>query len=128
MGLFDFFKKPKTDLEQYYEDRNRREKEMRAASEDVQPAGYTGFRITVEDVFTITGRGTVITGRVETGSVSVGDVVTLVRKDGSSRSVTITGIEAFRKIKNSAAAGENVGLLLRQVNRDEVGKGDVLIK
>lgn len=128
MGLFDIFKKPKTDLEQYYEERSRKEREKNAFAGASQPAGGAGFKITVEDVFTITGRGTVITGRVETGSVSVGDAVTLQRTDGSSRPVTVIGIEAFRKIKNSAAAGENVGLLLRQVNRNEVGKGDVLMK
>lgn len=128
MGLFDLFKKPKTDLEQYYEDRSRREKDLQAASKPVQPAGGAGFRITVEDVFTITGRGTVITGRVEAGAVSVGDTVTLRRTDGSERQVAVAGIEMFRKMKDVAVEGENVGILLRQVGRSEVGRGDMLLK
>lgn len=128
MGLFDFFKKPKTDLEQYYEDRNRREREMRAAGESAQTAGGSDFQITVQDVFTITGRGTVITGRVEAGSVSVGDAVTLRRVDGSERQVIVAGIEMFRKMKDIAVAGENAGILLRQVERKEIGRGDVLLK
>lgn len=128
MGLFDFFKKPKTDLEQYYEDRKQRERQQQVSADSQQPADGMEFRITVEDVFSITGRGTVITGKVEMGAVSVGDKVTLKRTDGSERQVTVAGIEMFRKMKNVAVAGENVGMLLRQVDRNEVGRGDVLFK
>lgn len=120
MGLFNFFKKEKTDVEQYYEER--------AKQEDVNgTAGpYSGFRITVEDVFTITGRGTVITGKVESGKIAVGDEVTLQRVDGSSRRVVIIGIEQFRKMMDTAVAGDNVGILLRGLSRSDIGKGDIL--
>lgn len=128
MGVFDFFKKPKTDLEQYYEDRKQSERQQQVSADSRQPADGMEFRITVEDVFSITGRGTVITGKVEMGAVSVGDKVTLKRTDGSERQVTVSGIEMFRKMKNVAVAGENVGMLLRQVDRNEVGRGDVLFK
>lgn len=128
MGIFDFLKKPKTDLEQYYEDRKRREKVMTADACDAQRTENKDFKITVEDVFSITGRGTVITGRVESGSVCVGDEVTLRRVDGSERRVTVAGIEMFRKLMDVAAAGENVGMLLRQVDRNEVARGDILFK
>ncbi|MDO4333259.1 MAG: EF-Tu/IF-2/RF-3 family GTPase [Eubacteriales bacterium] len=135
MGLFDFFKKPKTDLEQYYEERGRREREQADSRYGEQlnssyegEFGSAGFRIVVGDIFTITGRGTVITGKIERGTVSVGDEVTLQRTDGSSRKTTVTGIEMFRKIKNTATAGENVGLLLRNVQRNEISRGDVLLK
>ena len=87
-----------------------------------------GFRMTIEDVFTITGRGTVVTGKVETGSVSVGDTVILRRVSGGTKEVTITGVEMFRKILDKAVKGDNVGLLLRGVDRAEVGRGDILEK
>ena len=86
----------------------------------------TGFRFTVEDVFTIKGRGTVVTGPIESGSVSKGGTVRQTRPDGSTRDVTITGIEMFRKIVDTANAGDNVGLLLRDLGRDDIGRGDVL--
>ena len=86
------------------------------------------FRMNVEDVFTITGRGTVSTGHIDEGMISVGDTITLKRKDGSSRDVVITGIERLRQLMNKAQKGDNVGLLLRGVQRDEVSTGDVLEK
>lgn len=133
MGLFDFFKKPKTDLEQYYEDRKKRENEN---SDIGQTETFTtaeayskpGFRITVQDVFTITGRGTVIVGQITSGSVRVGDTVVLKRLDGSSREVTVTGIEMFRKMLDVAQEGDNVGILLRGLTKADIGKGDVLLK
>lgn len=135
MGIFDLFGKPKTDLEQCFEERGRREKEQADSIYREQPDSLygeelngTGFRITVEDVFTIMGRGTVVTGRIERGSVSVGDELTLQRTDGRRRKTTVTGVELFRKLKNTAVAGENVGLLLRNVQKNEIGKGDILIK
>jgi translation elongation factor EF-Tu-like GTPase len=86
----------------------------------------SGFRMPIEDVFVITGRGTVVTGRVEAGVIAKGSTVRLARADGSVRDVEVTGIEMFRKISDSAKAGDNVGLLLRGVGRDDVGRGDVL--
>lgn len=122
MGIFNFFKKEKTDLEQYYEDRMQKE----ASGKNAETEPVSGFRITVEDTFSITGRGTVIVGKIESGAVNVGDEVTLLRLDGSSCKVVITGIEQFRKMKNSAAAGDNVGLLLRGLTKNDIGKGDIL--
>ncbi|HZC69848.1 MAG TPA: EF-Tu/IF-2/RF-3 family GTPase [Jatrophihabitans sp.] len=92
------------------------------------PAAWTGggFHFTVEDVFTITGRGTVVTGRIASGSVTKGDTVRQTRPDGSARDVTITGIEMFRRTTDTANAGDNVGLLLRNLGRDDIGRGDVL--
>lgn len=85
------------------------------------------FLMPVEDVFTITGRGTVATGRVERGELKVGDVVEIVGiKDTSS--TTITGIEMFRKLLDYAQAGDNVGALLRGVDRDGIQRGQVLCK
>lgn len=135
MGLFDFFKKPKSDLEQYYEDRRKKEEQISAQnisyeSESDLTSAYTDsdFHITVEDVFTITGRGTVITGCIESGCINVGDTVKLKRLNGSSKDVTVTGIEMFRKILDSAQAGDNVGLLLHGITKNDISKGDVLFK
>lgn len=85
------------------------------------------FRLTVEDVFSIRGRGTVVTGRVESGSISVGAEVQQIRIDAPVRTVRVRGIEMFRKVKEQAAEGENVGLLLDDIGRDDIIKGDVLI-
>ena len=85
-----------------------------------------GFRMTVSDVFSIKGRGTVVTGTVESGTVSTGDTVRLTRADGSTRDVTVDGIEAFRKVLKVANAGDVVGLLVRRLARDDIAKDDVL--
>jgi len=92
-----------------------------------QPATATGFRFTVEDVFSIKGRGTVVTGQVAAGQLRKGSTVRLVRANGEQRDVTVTGIEAFRKIVDIAEPGDNVGLLLRDVGREDVGRGDQLL-
>ena len=85
------------------------------------------FLLPVEDVFSITGRGTVATGRVERGTVKVGDTVEIVGiKD--TRSAVITGVEMFRKLLDQAEAGDNIGVLLRGINRDQVQRGQVLAK
>jgi elongation factor Tu len=85
------------------------------------------FLMPVEDVFSITGRGTVATGRVERGTVQVGDTVELVGiKD--TRSAVITGVEMFRKLLDKAEAGDNIGVLLRGLNREDVVRGQVLAK
>jgi translation elongation factor EF-Tu-like GTPase len=94
--------------------------------QDTLPVG--SFGMTVEDVFSITGRGTVVTGRVQTGTVSVGEQVLLSRAGQPMQQVEVTGVEMFRKIVKTAKAGDNVGLLLRGIDRDQVIKGDVLSK
>jgi len=86
------------------------------------------FLMPIEDVFTITGRGTVVTGRVERGQLKVNQEVEIVGIRPKSIKTICTGIEMFRKILDSADAGENVGLLLRGVKRDEVERGQVVCK
>ena len=85
------------------------------------------FLMPVEDVFTITGRGTVATGRVERGQVKVGDPVEIVGIT-ETRNTVVTGVEMFRKLLDYAEAGDNIGALLRGVNRDQVERGQVLAK
>lgn len=86
------------------------------------------FLMPVEDVFSITGRGTVATGRVERGVVKTGDNVEIVGLTEESRTVVVTGVEMFRKLLDEAQAGDNVGLLLRGVQRTEIERGQVLAK
>ena len=86
------------------------------------------FLMPVEDVFSITGRGTVATGRVERGVARVGDEVEIVGLTDESRKVVITGLEMFRKLLDEAEAGDNVGALLRGVQRNEIERGQVLAK
>jgi elongation factor Tu len=83
------------------------------------------FLISVEDVFTITGRGTVATGRVERGRVKVGDAAEIVGLQDTKKSV-VTGIEMFRKVMDEAQAGDNVGILLRGIEKDQVERGQVI--
>jgi elongation factor Tu len=82
----------------------------------------------VEDVFTITGRGTVITGRIERGVVKVNEEVELIGIREGSQKTTVTGVEMFRKLLDEGQAGENVGLLLRGTKREDVERGMVVIK
>jgi len=85
------------------------------------------FLMPVEDVFTITGRGTVITGRIERGVVKVSDTVDIVGIRDTKQTTTVTGIEMFRKLLDTGEAGENVGLLLRGTKREDVERGMVVI-
>ena len=82
----------------------------------------------VEDVFSITGRGTVATGRVESGVVKVQDEVEIVGLTDEIRKVVVTGVEMFRKLLDQAEAGDNIGVLLRGVQRNEIERGQVLAK
>lgn len=86
------------------------------------------FLMPVEDVFTITGRGTVATGRVERGALKVGDEVEVVGLQEETRKTVATGIEMFRKLLDSAQAGDNIGALLRGVERKDIERGQVLVK
>ena len=86
------------------------------------------FLMPVEDVFTITGRGTVITGRIERGIVKVNEEVEIVGIREGSQKTTVTGVEMFRKLLDEGQAGENVGLLLRGTKREDVERGMVVIK
>ncbi|MER2263018.1 MAG: elongation factor Tu [Psychrobacillus sp.] len=86
------------------------------------------FMMPVEDVFSITGRGTVATGRVERGQVKIGDVVDIIGITEEAKSTTVTGVEMFRKLLDYAEAGDNIGALLRGVSREEIQRGQVLAK
>jgi elongation factor Tu len=86
------------------------------------------FLMPVEDVFTITGRGTVVTGRIERGIIKVNEEVEIVGIRKETTKTTVTGVEMFRKLLDEGQAGENVGLLLRGTKRDDVERGQVLCK
>lgn len=86
------------------------------------------FLMPIEDVFTITGRGTVATGRVERGEVKVGDAVEIVGLADKPKETTVTGVEMFRKILDLAEAGDNIGALLRGIDRKDIERGQVLAK
>ncbi|MEV6526480.1 elongation factor Tu [Longispora sp. NPDC051575] len=86
------------------------------------------FLMPVEDVFTITGRGTVATGRIERGIIKVNETVDIIGIKTTKQSTTVTGVEMFRKLLDEGRAGENVGLLLRGVKREDIERGQVIIK
>jgi len=86
------------------------------------------FMMPVEDVFSITGRGTVATGRVERGQIKVGDVIEIIGFTEEAKSTTVTGVEMFRKLLDFAQAGDNIGALLRGVAREDIQRGQVLAK
>ena len=86
------------------------------------------FLMPIEDVFSITGRGTVVTGRIERGVIKVGEQVDIVGIHEEKQSTTVTGVEMFRKLLDRGEAGDNVGLLLRGTDKDEVERGMVVIK
>ena len=89
--------------------------------------GDKPFLMAVEDVFSIKGRGTVATGRIERGQIKVGEEVEIVGF-AETRKTTVTGVEMFRKLLDSGMAGDNVGCLLRGVDKDEIERGQVLAK
>ncbi|MBQ1948069.1 MAG: elongation factor Tu, partial [Clostridia bacterium] len=95
---------------------------------DPERATDKPFLMPVEDVFSITGRGTVATGRVERGVIRTGEEVEIVGLKDEIRKVVVTGVEMFRKILDYGEAGDNIGVLLRGVNRDEIERGQVLAK
>ncbi|MGH3897723.1 MAG: elongation factor Tu [Pseudonocardiaceae bacterium] len=86
------------------------------------------FLMPIEDVFTITGRGTVVTGRIERGIVNVNEAVEIIGIRDKAMTTTVTGVEMFRKLLDQGRAGDNVGLLIRGIKREEVERGQVVIK
>lgn len=84
------------------------------------------FRMTVQDVFSIRGRGTVVTGQIEAGTLTAGDEIGF-QHQGASKKATVTAIEMFRKQLPQARAGDNVGVLLRDLDKSEIEHGDVLV-
>jgi elongation factor Tu len=104
---------------------------MKAVDENVpEPTRDTDkpFLMPIEDVFSITGRGTVVTGRIERGVVNVNEVVDIIGIKEKSTSTTVTGVEMFRKLLDQGMAGDNVGLLLRGIKREDVERGQCIIK
>jgi elongation factor Tu len=97
-----------------------------AATPPAAPAGDGTFRLPVEDVFFITGRGVVVTGKVESGTVRVGMQVNVVRDGGVAMTTTVTGVEMFRKVLDSATTGDNVGLLLKGLGKEQLHTGDLI--
>lgn len=88
--------------------------------------GDVPFRMTIEDVFSISGRGTIVTGRVEAGVIRKGQSVTVSRDGQQLGTTVVAGLETFRKTLEQASLGDNVGLQLENVQRDQVARGDVL--
>ncbi|NTW24752.1 MAG: elongation factor Tu, partial [Lentimicrobium sp.] len=86
------------------------------------------FLMPVEDVFSITGRGTVATGRIETGVIHTGDAVDIIGLDAEKLKSVVTGVEMFRKILDTGEAGDNAGLLLRGIDKDSIRRGMVIAK
>jgi elongation factor Tu len=84
------------------------------------------FRMPIDDVFSITGRGTLVTGRIQQGAVKAGDPVDIVEAGAKRRSSVVLAVEISRKLVDRARAGDTVGVLLRGVNREEVARGQVL--
>ena len=119
--MFGFLKKKKSEEELYLE-----ELEQRKRNQGDSGGNSSGFELTVEDVFSISGRGTVVTGRVSRGELSRGDRVLIRCRDGRVQESRVGGIEAFRKTMKTARAGESVGVLLQGVTKDQVGRGDTL--
>lgn len=97
-----------------------------APADDLRGGRSATFRLTVVDVFTIRGRGTVVTGQVESGSIMIGAAVRVERSGQVIARTVIAGIEQFRKIVDEAHEGDNVGLLVRSLAADSVRAGDVL--
>ena len=86
------------------------------------------FELEIEDIFSITGRGTVVTGLIKSGMIKVGDKVFIKKASGEVLEDTVTGIESFRKLQDTGEAGQNVGLLLRKSKRNDLGRGDKVTK
>jgi elongation factor Tu len=104
---------------------------MKAVDENVpEPVRETDkpFLMPIEDVFSITGRGTVVTGRIERGVINVNETVDIIGIKEKSTSTTVTGVEMFRKLLDQGQAGDNVGLLLRGIKREDVERGQCVIK
>ena len=85
------------------------------------------FRMTVEDVFSIKGRGTVVTGKIESGTLKVGDEIQITGQAGVKKTAIVAGLEMFRKKLTEVKPGDGVGVLLKDVARDEIQKGDILV-
>lgn len=120
--MFEFLKKKKSEEELYLEDLNRRKQ----AQDLCSSSSSITFELKVEDVFSISGRGMVVTGRIARGKIAQGDRVIIRGREGRVLEAEIGGIESFRKALRTASQGEAVGLLLRGIQKDQVHPGDIL--
>ena len=125
MGLFDIFRKTAKDDVAKELDQIRQRQRQEPDSTPGEAADESGILI-VEDVFSITGRGTVVTGTISAGTFNTGDRVEIIRLDGTTLITTVTGLEAFRKLLTSARQGDNVGMLLKGIGRSEISRGDTV--
>ncbi len=96
--------------------------------ENIKTDKNYSFIMTIEDIFTVTGRGTIVTGRIEKGTIKVNDQVQIIGLNDEVKTTVIREIEMYRKTYESATAGDNVGLLLKDIERDEIERGQVLVK
>jgi translation elongation factor EF-Tu-like GTPase len=127
MGLFSRRKKDDRSVDALLAEANAASPTGTAAAAPPAPvAEGGGFRMPVQDVFSIQGRGTVVTGQIEAGTVRVGMPVNVVRDGGLAFTTKVTGVEMFRKVLDSATAGDNVGLLLAHLTREQLHQGDVV--
>jgi elongation factor Tu len=128
MGLWPFGRKKSDDMsvETLLDQANAASPTGPAPATAASVPGDATFRMPVEDIFTITGRGTVVTGRIESGAVRVGMQVNVVRAGAVATTTTVTGVEMFRKVLDTATVGDNVGLLLDRLTKQELQQGDVL--
>lgn len=126
MGFFDLFRKKETDVERYQRELEERREE---APEWEPPQGehFCDHLMQVEDVFAVAGRGTVVTGRCIT-TFMVHDTVSVLNPDGTRVDAEITGIEMFRQMTDCANPGDNVGVLLRGLTRNDVKRGALLVR
>ena len=120
--MFGFLKKKKSEEELYLEDLERRKQAQGSCSSSSSAA----FELKVEDVFSISGRGTVVTGRVAQGTIALGDRILIRGREGQTLETKIGGIEAFRNALRKASQGEVVALLLLGIQKDQVHPGDIL--
>ena len=125
--MFGLFKKKQdplqAELEQMRKEAEARDQTPVFSNMGTGISSSSDFKMTVADVFNITGRGTVITGKIESGEIRVGDTISL-----RGKSYNVQGIEMFRRNTQEAKAGDNVGILLRGLDRNSVARGDVLTK
>jgi translation elongation factor EF-Tu-like GTPase len=131
MGLFSRKKNEDRSVEAMLAEANAASPTGPAAAATTPPAaaGPTGdgsFRMPVEDIFSIAGRGTVVTGRIESGTVRVGMQVNVVRDGGVAATTTVTGVEMFRKLLDTATVGDNVGLLVKDLGKEQLHAGDLI--
>jgi translation elongation factor EF-Tu-like GTPase len=128
MGLWPFGKKKADDMsvETLLNEANTASPTGPAATAVGTGTGTGTFRMPVEDIFSIQNRGTVVTGRIESGTIRVGMQVEVVRDGGVAMTTTVTGVEMFRKVLDTASAGDNVGLLLEGLGREDLHQGDVI--